>query len=251
MSDSPYTLVRTIRRFGPMLRPQLRRIAGIALASLFASGFAVLGPVPIKLIIDGVLAGQPPHWLPIPDAQIAVLALAGAAAIIAVLAAIFSALEKRISARAREQLTRAIRLACLDRFLLLTPLCAGQDRQGELALRLIDDSQHVARLFTKTGPVIVRYLLVFVLTLAAMAWVSPWLGLLALGIATVLSAMMRLAARPLGQTARQKRKQEGRVAASAQEILRLLSFLQSSGSEAHVRGRFDALNVESAEGGRR
>ena len=249
MPDRPFTLARTLVRFGPMLRPQIRRIVWILVASLLASLFAVLGPVPVKLIIDGVLAGKPPQWLPLANANYAVLVLASAAALIAMLAAIFSALEKRASARAREQLTRTIRLACLDRFLLLTPLCAGNDRQGELALRLIDDSQHVSRLFAKTGPVVVRYLLVLAMTLAAMTWVDPRLGLLALAIALVLSAMMRLAARPLARTAQKKRKQEGRVAASAQEILRLLGFLQSSGSECFVRDRFDAINRDALSAG--
>lgn len=237
-----YTLARTVRRFGPMLRPQARRIGWIVIASLTASGLAVLAPVPIKLVIDGVMGAAPPAPLArlAPDAL--VIALAVAAAVIAALAAIFSALEKRISARAREEMTRALRLACLDRFLRLTPVCVADDRQGELALRLIDDSQQVARLFTKTGPVIVRHALVFVLALAAMVWVSLSLALLALVICAVLAGVMRLSSAPLAAAARAKRKQEGRVAASAQEMLRLLAFIQSSGSEPVMRERFDAIN---------
>lgn len=237
-----YNLARTIRRFGPLLRPQARRIALIVLTSLTASAMAVLAPIPIKLVIDGVLGAAIPAPLArlVPEAL--VIALALAAALLAALAAIFSALEKRISAAAREEMTRALRLACLDRFLRLTPVCAGDDRQGELALRLIDDSQQVARLFTKTGPVIVRHGLVFVLALVAMAWVSLWLALMALAICAVLSVMVRLSAAPLAAAARAKRKQEGRVAASAQEMLRLLAFIQSSGSEPVMRARFDDIN---------
>lgn len=237
-----YNLARTIRRFGPLLQPQARRIALIVLTSLTASALAVLAPIPIKLVIDGALGAAIPAPLArlVPEAL--VIALALAAALLAALAAIFSALEKRISAAAREEMTRALRLACLDRFLRLTPVCAGDDRQGELALRLIDDSQQVARLFTKTGPVIVRHGLVFVLALVAMAWVSLWLALMALAICAVLSVMVRLSAAPLAAAARAKRKQEGRVAASAQEMLRLLAFIQSSGSEPVMRARFDDIN---------
>lgn len=237
-----YNLARTIRRFGPMLRPQAQRIGVIVLASLTASALAVLAPMPIKLVIDGVLGAATPAPLARLSPEAVVIALASAAAVIAALAAIFSALEKRISATAREEMTRALRLACLDRFLRLTPVCVGDDRQGELALRLIDDSQQVARLFTKTGPVIIRHGLVFVLALTAMAWVSLWLALLALVICTGLTLVVRLSAKPLAAAARAKRKQEGRVAASAQEMLRLLAFIQSSGSEPVMRERFDAIN---------
>lgn len=237
-----YNLARTIRRFGPLLRSQARRIGLIVLASLAASALAVLAPVPIKLVIDGVLGGATPAPLArlTPEPLVVVLALS--AAVLAALAAIFSAFEKRLSARAREELTRQLRLACLDRFMRLTPVCVGGDRQGELALRLIDDSQQVARLFTKTGPVIARHALVFILALAAMAWVSVWLALLALVICAVLAALVRLSAAPLGAAARAKRKQEGRVAASAQEMLRLIAFIQSSGSEQIMCDRFDTTN---------
>ncbi len=242
MAEKHYNLSRTLRRFGPLLRPQSRRIALVLATSLLASALAVLAPVPVKLVIDGVLTGSAPELLANVRTEAVVGVLAALAALFATLAALFSAAEKRLSARAREELTRTLRLLCLDRFMRLTPVCASADRQGELALRLIDDSQQVARLFTKTGPVIVRHGLVFVLALAAMVWVNPWLGLLAFVLCTLLATLVRLSAGPLGKAARAKRKREGRVAASAQEMLRLLAFIQSSGSEATMRERFDRLN---------
>jgi ATP-binding cassette, subfamily B, bacterial len=241
-----YSFTRTVRRFAAFLKNQKMRLALILLASIVASGFATAAPLPIKLVIDGILTGKAPGWMPgtlTPAGQIT--ALAGAAALLAMLAALFSAIEKNISASAREQLTRDIRLACLDRFLALTPLCTAADRQGELGLRLIDDGQQVARLFTKTGPVILRYALIFFLTLGALFWLNLWFGVLGAAIALLLSVMVRFAARPLGEAARAKRKQEGRVAASAQEILRLLPFVQASGGEAQIRGGFDDINREA------
>jgi ATP-binding cassette, subfamily B, bacterial len=246
MADKGFTFARTVRRFAPYLSTQKKRLAFILFASLLASAFATAAPLPIKLVIDGVLAGKAIAWLPkglTPTMQIALLA--GGAAMLAALAALLSALEKNSSARAREQMTRDIRLACLDRFLALTPLCTTADRQGELGLRLIDDGQQVARLFTKTGPLILRYVLVFLFTLAAMTWVNPWLGLLAVVLALLLSIMVRIAARPLAKAARAKRKQEGRVASSAQEILRLLSFVQASGGEVQIRDGFDQVNQQA------
>lgn len=243
MAEKAFTLLATCKRFLPFLGPQKKRLALILLTSILASAFAVAAPVPIKLVIDKVLAGHIPSAFLAqltPIGQIA--ALAGASALFAALAALLSAVEKTISARAREVLTREIRLACLDRFLALTPLCTTADRQGELGLRLIDDGQQVARLFTKTGPLLLRYVLIFLMALGALAWVNPWFGLLAFGIAIFLSVMVRIAARPLAQAARTKRREEGRVASSAQEILRLLPFIQASGGEAQIRDGFDATS---------
>jgi ABC-type multidrug transport system fused ATPase/permease subunit len=58
----------------------------------------------------------------------------------------------------------------------------------------------------------------------------------------VLSLFVRLAARPLAETARAKRQQEGRVAGTAQEIIRLLPFIQASGADAEIRAQFTDTN---------
>lgn len=239
MADRPFTLARTVRRFWPFLRRQARLAFAILCAALLTSTFAVLAPIPLKLIIDEILAGTLPGIFPSGTSpSAAALLLAVAAAFLAGLAAVISAMEKTLSARARERLTRAIRLACFEKFMLLTPLCRGADRQGELALRLVDDSQNVARLFAKTGPAILRHILTYALALAALTWVDPAIGLLGLLVTGALAVLMRIAAGPLSIAARAKRKQEGKVAASAQEILRLLDFVQASGSEGEVRSGF-------------
>lgn len=249
MPKTNATLARTIKRFWPYLRPQRGRVALAFAMSLLASGLAVAAPLPIKLIIDEVLEGKHPAGFPTMAPVELVVVLAGLAAALAVLGAIFSAGEKNTSARLRERMTLAIRLSCLDRLMLLTPQCRSDDRSGELGLRLIDDVQQVARLFTKTMPVILRHVLTLVFTLAALAWISPVLGAGALAIAIALAVMVRFAARPLRTTAQAKRLQEGRVAGLAQEILRSLSFIQVSGAEKQIQDRFAGINRDSLGAG--
>jgi ATP-binding cassette, subfamily B, bacterial len=249
MPDTNMTLLKTLKRFWPSLRSEWRKVLLALVASLLASGLAVLAPMPIKTIIDEVLQGQHPAGLPPMAPTDLVLTLAAIAALLAVLSALFSALEKMISARLRERMTIAMRLLCLDRLLLLTPLCQGEDRSGELGLRLIDDVQQVARLFTKTMPVIIRHILTLLFTLGALIWISPVLGAAAVGIAVILAIMVRFAAAPLRATAKAKRVQEGRVAGLAQEILRSLSFLQSASAERQIRNRFEDTSRESLSAG--
>jgi ATP-binding cassette, subfamily B, bacterial len=250
MADQNFGVMDTIRRFWPFLKLQRKRVVLATLASLLASGLAVLAPMPVKIIIDDVLKGRRPN-LPLPEMTSVelVIVLAAAAALLAALAALFSASEKMISARAREKMTLDVRLACLDRLLLLTPLCRGEDRSGELSLRLVDDAQQVTRLFTKTAPVILRHVLMLILTVAALSFINPVLGAGALAIAIILSSLIRIAARPLAETARAKRKQEGRVAGTAQEVIRLLSFIQASGTDEEIRNQFVATNRESLHAG--
>ncbi len=250
MHETHFGTKETIRRFWVYLRPQRRRLIWAIVAAFLATGFSVLAPIPVKIIIDQILQGKLPDWpLPPMGQEALAITLAVAAALLSTLAAIFSAVEKNISAKARETMTTDLRMACLDRLFLLTPLCRNNERSGELGLRLIDDTQQVARLFTKTGPVILRHVLTLIMTLGALAWINPILGVGALGIAILLSAFVRFAARPLAQAARAKRKQEGLVAGTAQEIIRLITFVQASSAQAEIRDQFQNTNRASLGAG--
>ncbi len=250
MANGHFGVVETCRRFWPVLASQRMRVGFALLATLAASGLPVLAPVPVKLVIDGVIEGHRHGWpLPrLPKAPLIAL-LALASAVLATLAALASAIQKQISARISERMTMELRLICLDRLLLLTPLCRTEDRSGELGLRLVDDVQQVARLFTRTGPVVLNYALIFVFSLIAMAMINPWLGAVATATVVLLGCLVRFAARPLNATSVAKRKQEGRVAGAAQEILRSLSFIQASAAEGDVRARFSELNRSSLAAG--
>jgi ATP-binding cassette, subfamily B, bacterial len=250
MPDRRATIAATAKRFWPVLQPQRGTLWLAFVASLLASGLSVLSPMPVKIIIDDVLTGHQPNLaLPPMSSTDLVLLLASAAALFAALSALFSATEKMISARVRERMTLELRLICLDRLLLLTPLCRGDDRSGELALRLVDDVQQVARLFTKTAPVILRHALTLLFALGALFWISRPLGVAATVVAVVLGAMVRFAAKPLRKTAKIKRIQEGRIAGQTQEILGALSFIQASGADEDIRARFASTNRQSLSAG--
>jgi ATP-binding cassette, subfamily B, bacterial len=249
MADRAGTIAGTVRRFWPILRPQKRQLWFAFTASVLASGFAVVAPMPVKIIIDDVLAGRRVAMLPPLSPGAMILWLSIAAALLAALSAWLSASEKIISARIRERMTLDLRMICLDRLLLLTPLCRTDDRSGELGLRLVDDVQQVARLFTKTAPVILRHALTLLFALGAMVWISPHIGVGALVIAILLGGLVRLSADPLRRTARDKRVQEGRIAGQTQEILRALSFIQASGADDDIRSRFAKSNRDSLGAG--
>lgn len=245
------TLVRAVRRFGPYWLKYPWRIAFAYSAGLAAAAFTLAAPLPLKFIIDNVLLGANSGFSPL-DAlsrELQIGALALAAALIAVAAASASAAEKIASARLRELMTRDLRAASLDHILGLSVLQRHADRSGELVLRLIDDTGHIARLFCKTFPTIFRYAITVLLTLAAMWWLSSALGALGLVIGLALVWQMRRAAPKLQEASRAKRKLEGGIAGFAQEVLRGLGFVQSVSGEDEVRSRFVNVNAESTAAG--
>jgi ATP-binding cassette subfamily B protein len=251
------TFAQVTRRFWPLIRQHRAAIIWSFTASALSSLAAVATPLPLKAIIDGVLQHHRHHHESTIVATMvtqltpagAVVALAAVSALLAGTGATLSAIEKIVSARIRERLALTMRLVCLDRILLLTPLCRGGDRSGELGLRLVDDVAQTARLFAKTVPVIGRYLFTTIFTLIAMAWIDPILGGIGLAVTLLLAVMMRRAARPLMVTARAKRKVEGKVAGFAQEVLAGLPFIQAAAGESSVRDEFSGVNRRSLAAG--
>ncbi len=245
------TLARAVRRFGPFWLKYPWRIAFAYGAGLAAAAFTLASPLPLKIIIDNVLLGADSGfaWLDALSRELQIGALALAAALIALAAASASAAEKIASALLRELMTRDLRAASLDHILGLSVLQRHTDRSGELVLRLIDDTGHIARLFCKTFPTIFRYAITVLLTLAAMWWLSGALGALGLVIGLALVWQMRRAAPKLQEASRAKRKLEGGIAGFAQEVLRGLGFVQAVSGEDEVRTRFVDVNAESTAAG--
>jgi ATP-binding cassette, subfamily B, bacterial len=226
-------------------------VAGAYLAALLAAAMAVAAPWPIKIIIDNVLLKQPvgiPAFDGLPtEAQ--VITMATVAAALAAGAAMASAIERIANARIRERMTQDLRKLTLDHMLGLPVLGRHADRNGELVLRLVDDTGQIARLYCKTLPVLFRHAATFILTLVGMFLLSAMMGILGLVIGLLLALVVRQSAKALRSTSRAKRKREGKVAAFAQEVLRGLPSVQSVGAEPAVRERFLAINADATRTG--
>jgi ATP-binding cassette, subfamily B, bacterial len=251
MHEHDRPLAHALRRFGPYWLKYPWRLTLAYGAGFVATALTVIAPWPLKVIIDNVLLGAPSGiaWLRNSSAEMQIAGLALAGALIAIAAALTSAFEKVASARLRELMTRDLRAASLDHVLGLSVLDRHADRSGELVLRLVDDTGHVARLFCKTAPTIFRHAVAVCLTLAAMWWLSGALGALGLAIGLLLGMLVRRAGPLLQRASRAKRRLEGKVAGFAQEALRGLGFVQAVGGEAEVRSRFAAVNAESTRAG--
>lgn len=245
---------QVLARFAPFYFAAHWRIVASYAAALIASALIVAAAWPLKFIIDAVLleqdtAGPVGAALAAQPKHIAILALALAAAAIAVGAALSSALEKTINARLREAMTLRLRGFLLED-VLARPLSAlAGYRSGEIVLRLIDDTGHVARLFCKTAPIVFRHLATTIITLGAMIYVNPAMGAIGFLIVLMLALCVRRAAPRLQAASRGKRRTEGAVAGLAQEILRHIRFVRAAGGETETREAFSARNAETLAAG--
>ncbi|MGE3482945.1 MAG: ABC transporter ATP-binding protein [Gammaproteobacteria bacterium] len=233
---------------------QRRVLLQAYVATLVSVLCVAIAPWPLQAIIDGVIAGHglsPPVsvWLSGWPAVSLVVLLATTIAVVALFGAVASAAEKNLNARIRERMTLALRDDLIAHLQQLALAFDTATRNGELALRLVDDVQQVVRLLTKTLPLIVRHLGVTVALLVVMYSVDPALAAIALAILLPLVLLSRHYARRLQRAAHAKREQEGAVAGLAQEIMRGLPNSQSPAAVRRLREAFAGLNARSLQAG--
>ena len=251
--DTPLPFGKMLWRLGKTFGADLwtqRRLLGLSyLYTVVAVAALLFAPWPLQMIIDKVIAGKPPPLLDAlsPDLQIVLLALLAIG--VAVVRALFSALEKITNAKVRERVALNLRDRLLNHLQSLPLASHAQQRSGELVLRLVDDVNIFARFLTKALPLIFNHALTTISTLVVMYWLEPRLAAVGAAVLIIITALARFYTTPLRTASRAKRGGEGRVAALAQEIMRGLPSVQALGLEQYTRGRFRAVNSRSLRAG--
>jgi ABC-type multidrug transport system fused ATPase/permease subunit len=238
---------KLLRAFGPDLWLHWRLLCWAYFFRLLSIGAVIFAPWPLKVIIDHVIPARP---LPTALTRFAIslssekLALIMVSLFLAstVLGAVTNALEKNFSARVREKLTLHLRDRLLAHLQTMPPTFRTTHKSGELVLRLVDDSDLFVRILTKTLPVLFQQIATVALILVVMLWLDLRLALLASLLVPALLIVIRYYSRRLWVSSRDKRKQEGKVSALAQEIVRGLSAIQALGGESRARLRFELVN---------
>ncbi|MEZ5291091.1 MAG: ABC transporter ATP-binding protein [Vicinamibacterales bacterium] len=231
-----------------------RRFAAAYLVTVTAVGAGLLGPLLVKVMIDWLVTGRRPGLLDAgpaagwpPDA---VAALLGAALVVTGIAgALAESGDGLLMARIRERLALVIRRRVSTHLQTLPPTIRTTHRSGELVLRLVGDVDQLTRFFTKTLPLLVRHVATAILTLGAMLWISPGVGVAAALALPALVLLVRRHGRDISRTSRLKRRRDGEVAALAQEIVRGLPVLQAMGTTGGAAARFDTVSADSLRAG--
>ncbi len=252
MSDTPSPALSGDQLLRTALWRERKLLCAAYAAALIAVACVVVAPWPLKIIIDGVLGTAPlPGWLTRTglSSTLTIAVLGGAGALAGIIAAIAGAQEKNLNALVRERATLEVRDTLLAHLQTLSLNSDPAARNGELAMRIMDDVQQVVRLWTKTAPMVARHAGVTLSLLCVMWSLDPRLGLTGIATIGILLAITRLHARSLQRAAHDKRTQEGEVAGLTQELIRGLANVQTPQAAAAMRADFRQRNVASLEAG--
>lgn len=240
--------------FGPDLWALRGRFLLANSITLLAVAANALSPWPLKWIVDALVARSGtsavpvPAWAPLaPDSL--VLALGLVSVVLAIVVALAESGDGFVSAQIKERLSYRIRDRVVAHLQSLPPTIKMKHRSGELVLRLVGDVDHFTRLWTKTLPVLVRHAVTTVVIVVGIAWLSPMVGVACLVALPCLAWLVRYHGRQVSHASRGKRKREGDVAATAQEIVRGLPVIQALGATEAVRRRFGTVSAASLAAG--
>lgn len=240
------------------LREQRLALALAAAGMLGVVAAELLAPWPLKIVFDHVLLGRP---LPAALAPLqpllaagpwpALLAMAGAIALLALAAGALSYLQLYTSAQVGHRITWRLRSELFAHLQRLSLAFHRGSRSGELIAKVAGDTNQLRDLFTDWALTFVRHALTLAAMLAAMAWLNARLALVvALTLPPLLGAIYLLNRR-VKESVRAQRRHEGRMASRLNEMLSSIALVQAFGRGEHEEERFREAIAANYEGGMR
>jgi ATP-binding cassette subfamily B protein len=242
---------RILMHLGPSLRQQWPLLTGALLALLAEVVLRTLEPWPLKFLFDHlftdkrhggrgmvpVLEGAGPTTV-IVVAALAVVVIAGVRALAAYARTVgFAVASNRVLTQVRGELYRHLQRLSLS--------FHSRSRSGDLVLRVLSDVNLLKDVAVSAALPLLANLLVLAGMVAVMIWLNWKLALLALSVLPLLwLRTARLGAR-IRQTAREQRKGEAAMAASAVETLGAIKVVQALGLEGLFADGFLSRNRKS------
>src|ERR687887_2367481 len=241
----------TIVRLGGLLRPYWKYLIVALLATLGDAAAGLLQPWPLKLVIDNVLQVKqqlPPALAHLVDAlfgagQLSVLYLALALVVaIAVLSGISTFTSSFIMARVANWVLYDLRRRLYWHVQHLSLSYHNERRVGDLMSTVTGDVQLVQDMIAEGVIDFVINVLMLVGMTVVMFALNWRFALLALSIAPFLFVVVYRFTRRTKKASRAVRKQEGRIAAMAQEVLSSMRVVQAYTREDYEQRRFEDEN---------
>ena len=236
-----------------ILRPHWQPLL-IAFTAVIIEGAAdLIGPWPIKIVLDYVIASrQPPAWLvslarlaPGHDQQ-ALLALAVIALLaVAVAGAISSYTEDYVTTKVSQRVMHDLRHDLYHHIQRLSLSQYDRQRTGDLISRITGDIEAIQDLVASALLGLVLDVIVLAGMIAIMLTLNWRFTLIALAITPFLFLEVYSLTRRSKRATRAVRNKEGEVAAVAQESLSSLRLVQAFGREDYEEARLERETLES------
>ncbi|MGE5142787.1 MAG: ABC transporter ATP-binding protein [Acidobacteriota bacterium] len=236
-----------------ILRPHWRLLS-IAFAAVIVEGAAdLVGPWPIKIVLDYVVGSrQPPPWLDTlaryapGHGQQAVLALAVIVLLtVTVASAVSSYTEDYLTTKVSQHVMHDLRHDLYHHIQRLSLSEYDRQRTGDLISRITGDIEAIQDLVASALLGIVLDVLVLAGMIAIMVTLNWRFTLVALAITPFLFLEVYSLTRRSKRATRAVRRKQGEVVAVAQESLSSLRVVQAFGQEDYEEERLERETLES------
>jgi subfamily B ATP-binding cassette protein MsbA len=238
-----------------LLRPHWKAL-GVALVAILAESAAdILGPWPLKVIMDDVIGPKPlPPWLAVyvggaggSEKFTALHLAAGAVLLIAAVGAVSTYAEKYLTTSVGQRVAHDLRLTLYHHIQRLSLSFYEQRRTGDLLVRMTSDIDAVQD-FVSTA---LLGIVVSALTLAGMVCVMLYLNweftLVALSVAPALFLTVYRLTRRIKREARAVKEKESEMASLVQESLSSIRVVKAFSREDYEERRLSRESLASVE----
>jgi ATP-binding cassette, subfamily B, bacterial len=244
------------RRLGRLLQKSLVKMRrDLALAVVGMLGFTaadLLGPWPLKLIIDHVLlhrqVPQSMAWFnPVlqEGAVFAVVVLSAAIMVIAIVRGLFAYLQLYLTSRIGYKVVHTLRRKLFVHLQRLSLSFHTEAKSGELLNKLTNDTNQLRDVFSEWALTFAAQILTVLGMLVVMAVLNWLLALVVLLSVPLLGgALFQLFGR-VTASSRKQRACEGQIAARMGERLAAIALVQAFGRERYEREQFTAVSSET------
>ena len=242
-------------RIVDLLKPHWKALT-LGIAAIIGETIAdLLGPWPLKIVLDSVLKARPIHgWL-----NHLVMATAGTdkyailqfAAIAVLLVAVFGAacsyVEKYVTTSVGQWVMHDMRRMLYSHIQRMSLAYHDNKRTGDLISRVTSDIDSVQS-FIASG---LLSSLISMLTLAGMVGVMFYLNwrftLIALSVAPPLAVVVFTYTRKIKKASRDLRKKEGEIVSVIQEVISSIRVVRAFAREDYEQRRLEAESMEGVE----
>jgi ATP-binding cassette, subfamily B, bacterial len=249
-SEALPAIGRVSRHFMPHLAPHRRLVIGSMIALFGGVLFRLLEPWPLKYVFDRLFRakGQRFTGLPLID-QLDAVTLLSAAAISIVLIALLRALADYWNsigfALIGNRVLTEIRSKLYQHLQCLSLSFHSQARGGDLLVRVIGDVNMLKEIAVTAILPLLANVLVLAGMLGLMLWLNWRLALLGLAILPLSFLFTLRASRRIHKVARDQRKREGAMAATAAESIGGIKVVQTLSLESAFSQSFSKQNKKS------
>jgi subfamily B ATP-binding cassette protein MsbA len=232
-----------------LLKPHFRGLS-LGVVAIFLEGLANMAePWPLKIVLDNVFKSRPAGgWLGALAGSNRPLILdiaAGGVLVIAVVGAICTYMEKRVSARASQYLMHDLRQMLYSHIQRLSLDYHDRSRTGELVGCLTSDVDAIQSFIASGLLGSLANALTLLGMVVLMISVNWRFTLVALSVAPFLFGIIFSYTRRIKRASREVRRKEGEMASLIQESLSLNRVVKAFAGESHEERRLETESLEA------